>query len=130
MIAGFTMIGRLGADAEIRYAATGTPIAKMRVATTRWSKRDNAEETHWFTVQAAVSDKLTPYLTKGQLVYLAGDISTSKTDEKWYTNYFAHTVKLLGGSKGAGQDAAPAKVAVPSKDDGTSAPITDDDLPF
>ncbi|MCK5437519.1 MAG: single-stranded DNA-binding protein, partial [Desulfobulbaceae bacterium] len=45
MINKVILIGNLGADPEIRYSQTGTPVATFSVATTEvWKKQDGSKE--------------------------------------------------------------------------------------
>ncbi len=50
------VIGRLGADPELRYTAQGTAVAQMRLAVNRRTRAgtegEQREETDWFTIVA------------------------------------------------------------------------------
>jgi single-strand DNA-binding protein len=49
------IIGRLGADPEMRYASSGQPVANFSVATNRKYKNaggEDVKETVWFKVSA------------------------------------------------------------------------------
>ena len=128
------IIGRLGRDPEMRYTASGTPVANFPVATNRrWTDGDgNAqEETTWFRVsvfgrQAEVCNQ---YLEKGRTVLCEGDIRTSQyEDQQGVTRYSwelrAAAVKFLGGQGERGP--------VPEFNEGGSAPtsVQEDDIPF
>lgn len=72
------LIGRLGADPEMRYTASGTAVTNFRVACTRrrrgGQEGDVREETDWFTVVAweKLAEITSSYLTKGSKVYVEG----------------------------------------------------------
>jgi len=81
------LIGRLGADPELRHTGTGLPVATFNIATNRqWPGKDGSlqEETEWHTIVAW--DKLaqicSEHLTRGRLVYIEGRIHT----RSWETN--------------------------------------------
>ncbi|HQZ70890.1 MAG: single-stranded DNA-binding protein [Anaerolineae bacterium] len=142
------IVGNLGRDPELRYTATGTPVANFPVATNRrWTDAEgNAnEETTWFRVsvfgkQAEICNQ---YLEKGRVVLCDGEIRTSQyEDQEGHTRYSwelrANTVKFLsGGDRGAaampdfaegGQEAPP-----PTGTGGrraASPQVAEDDIPF
>ena len=48
------LIGRLGADPEMRYTADGTPVATFRIATTEtWKNKDGTkvDQTEWHRIR-------------------------------------------------------------------------------
>ena len=67
------LLGRVGADPEMRYTASGIAVTQVRLATDR-HRRDGESETDWHTV--VVWDKLgeatAEYVEKGQRMYVAG----------------------------------------------------------
>lgn len=125
-----TIVGNLGADAELRHTPSGKAVANFRVATTdRW--RDKAsgearEQTEWHRIVlwGDVAERLAPYLTKGRQVYVEGRIATSKyTDkegvERTSTSIVGDKVVLLGGGQSSGTSRQDAH-----------APAPDEDIPF
>ncbi len=79
------LIGRLGADPEMRYTQAGMPVATFNLATNRqWPAKDGTlqEETEWHTI--VVWDKLAricgDFLAKGRLVYIEGRLHTRSWD--------------------------------------------------
>jgi single-strand DNA-binding protein len=75
------IIGRLGADPEMRYTPSGSPVTTLRVAAGRqWrdANGESREETEWFSVIAwnKLAEICNQYLTKGSRVYLEGRIQT------------------------------------------------------
>lgn len=87
------IIGRLGADPELRYAGNGTPIANFNVATDE-SYTDNQgtkhEKTEWHrvTVFQRVAENCANYLGKGSLVYVEGSLQTRQwQDQQGQTRY-------------------------------------------
>ena len=124
-----TLVGHLGADAEVRETSNGTPVATLSVATSeRWSDKGSGEmkeKTEWHRVvlfgnQAA---SLRPYLVKGKLIHVGGSI-TYRTYEKdgetkYTTEIKARRLNLLGGK-------ADGDASATSNQDS----LTADDIPF
>lgn len=81
------LIGRLGADPEIKYAQSGTPVANLRIATDEsYTDRNGQrqEKTEWHTVIAfqRTAEICQQYLHKGSLVYIEGKLQTRKWQDK------------------------------------------------
>jgi len=79
-----TLIGNLGADPELRYTQSGTPVTSLRVATNRrWRAQDGTtqEETVWFRVSVwqRQAEACNQYLTKGQRVLVVGEMREPST---------------------------------------------------
>jgi len=67
--------GRLGADPESRFTASGQKVTTLIMAINK--KRGGKEETIWWrvTLWGERFDKMLPYLKKGSLVTAVGDLS-------------------------------------------------------
>lgn len=81
------IIGRLGADPEIKYTQSGSPVANLRVATDEsYTDRNGTrqERTEWHTVIAfqRTAEICQQYLHKGSLVYIEGKLQTRKWQDK------------------------------------------------
>ncbi len=141
------ILGNLGKDPEIRYAADGTTFASFSVATTeKWKSKSGEmnEHTEWHRVSFAgrLAEIAKEYLQKGSPVFVEGSIRTRKwTDkdgnEKYSTEVKGLSLQLLGsrtegGSKSsvssAGSKATPSAARSPKGDD-KFADMTDD-IPF
>lgn len=72
------LLGRLGADPEVRNTNGGTSVANLRLATER-RVREGEPETDWHTVVcwAGQADAVGRYLGKGDRVYVAGRLGYS-----------------------------------------------------
>jgi len=87
------IIGRLGADPELRYAANGTPIANFNVATDesytdREGNKQERTEWHRVVVFQRVAENCANYLGKGSLVYVEGGLQTRQwQDQQGQTRY-------------------------------------------
>lgn len=101
-----TLIGNLGRDPEVRYAQSGTAIAKLNLAVTERRKSGDSWEDHteWVRVTCfgKTAENAGQYLAKGRQIYVEGRMQTSKyTDregqEKWTTEVVASNIVFLGG---------------------------------
>ena len=87
------LIGRLGQDPELRYAANGMPVCKFSVATDEsYTDREGQkqEKTEWHRVVTfqKQAEHCSKYLHKGSLVFVEGSLSTNKwTDQQGQTRY-------------------------------------------
>jgi single-strand DNA-binding protein len=142
------LIGRLGADPEIKQTQGGKGFASLSVATSEnWKDKNSGEKkekTEWHRVvffnEGLVNvDK--PYLKMGAQIYVEGQLTTNKyTDnngqEKYSTQIvlqgYNSTLKMLGGATGSpqgGVDQSSASSSLPS-DDMSSPADLDDEVPF
>ena len=94
------LLGRLGADPEIRVSQDGKKIARFSLATSEsWkdkSTNEKKEKTEWHKIVifssglAEISEK---YLKKGSLIYIEGQVSTRKyTDQSGVEKYITEIV--------------------------------------
>jgi single-strand DNA-binding protein len=101
------LVGNLGADPEVRYAASGDAICNLRLATTdKWKDKasgESREATEWHRVvmYRKLAEIAERYLKKGSAVYLEGRLRTRKwTDkdgrERTTTEVEASDMKMLG----------------------------------
>lgn len=133
------LIGRVGADPEIRALENGK-VGRLRLATSEryFDKKANqtVELTEWHTISVfgAVADVVDKYVKKGQQLYIEGKLRTRKwTDkngvERYTTEVFCDSLKMLEKAPATAQNAgAPA----PAQEQAMPVPPADgvDDLPF
>jgi len=105
------ILGRLGADPEIRYTQQGTPVCNFRMVTS-YKSRDGDEQTEWHRVVAwgRLAEVCGEYLSKGRQAYVEGELQTRKWEDKngverYTTEIRAFRVEFVG-SRG---DGAPAQ---------------------
>lgn len=133
-----TLMGRLGADPEFRYAASGTEVVKFKIATDDgWGDR---KETNWhscvcFGKRAKV---IGDYFRKGSRILLTGRVSYRKWEKddgtsQWFTDVIVEDFEFVDKRQDGGQRAAtPQQAPAPNPsqfDDGGFA-MSDDDIPF
>ena len=136
------VVGNLGNDPEIRYAANGSAIASISVATSeRWKDKNSGEQqerTEWHRIKlfGRQAELAGEYLKKGSQVYIEGRIQTSKYQDKdgndrWSTEIVAREMTFLGGrGGGGGGDSQSASSASPRQRDSGPSGDFDDDIPF
>ena len=140
------LIGRLGADPEVRYMPSGDQITTIRLATTRrWKDRttnERKEETEWHRVVffGSLAKVAGEYLKKGGQIYAEGRIRTQKWQDqsgvdRFTTEIVADTMNMLdskphgeeykstGGSPSEPQRRSPSEA-------GHNYDYSDDDIPF
>jgi single-strand DNA-binding protein len=144
------LIGRLGADPEIKQMVNGKNVARLSLATSQsWKDKstgEKKEKTEWHRIvvfNEGLVNVVQQYLKKGAQIYIEGQLATRKwKDEqsgldKYSTEIviqgFNSSLTMLGGggSGGSGiqQDnsqSAPNKV----EDNSQASNDMDDEIPF
>lgn len=136
------IVGRLGADPEVKTISAGSTVTRLNVATSEnWTDKNGQkqERTEWhrITVWGKLAEICGKHLSKGRQVYVEGRLQTRSWEDpqgqkRYATEIVANTVQFLGsggersassaGSSGPGdfQDFGPE----PSFDQ------SNDDIPF
>jgi single-strand DNA-binding protein len=106
------IIGHLGREPEMRFTASGRPVASFSVATTRgWTNTDGErqEETEWFHVVTwgGLAELCKKRLHKGSQVYVEGRLQTRSWEgpdgEHYYrTELVAQELIFLDGRESVG----------------------------
>ena len=103
------LVGRLGADPEIRYTPNGQAVATLRLATNEWSgsgeSREERTEWHRVVVWGKLAERCSEYLKKGRQVYAEGRLRTRSWEDRdgnkrYTTEIVANTVQFLGSAGG------------------------------
>lgn len=106
MINRVTLVGRLGADVDIRYTPkSGTPVTKLRIATDsshRNAAGERVESTEWHSVivYGRSAENCAAYIGKGSLVYVEGFLKTRKwmdqqKIERYWTEVVCRQIRFL-----------------------------------
>lgn len=141
MINKVILIGNLGADPEIRYTQSGTPVVNFRVATTeRWKDQSGQqqEQTEWHSIVAwrRLAEICGEYLSKGSRVYIEGKLQTRKWqdqngNDRYTTEIVANEMKMLSPrGSGTGTDNYGADGGGYNNFPQEPPPSTGDDVPF
>lgn len=136
------LIGRLGADPEVRYTPSGDAVVNFSLATDeRWTDRDSGEKkqrTEWHRIVAwrKLAEICGEYLVKGKQIYCEGKIRTRSWESDSGTRYTTEIVidemiMLSDPSGQTGNRKAPPKdeQAYGGQDPGQDS-RHDDDIPF
>jgi len=135
------LVGRLGADPEMRFTKSGTGVCNINLATSeRWTDKQGQkqERTEWhrIVIWGKLGELCNEYLKKGRQAYVEGRIQTRSWEDKegnkrYTTEIVASTVQFLDSAKSAG---------APSGSKGSDekeapffeepAEVKDEDIPF
>ena len=144
------LVGNLGADPELRYTNTGTPVANFRIATNdTWTDKngEKQEKTEWHAIVAwgKLGEICGKYLKKGRPVYVEGRLQTRQWEDqqgnkRYTTEVVAQTMQMLGrpgefagesSGESAGEPSWEPRVQHSEEDVAVpAAGNADDDLPF
>jgi single-strand DNA-binding protein len=126
------VIGNLGADPEMRFAPSGSPVTTFRIASSRTFTTKDGEkkqETEWFTVVTwdKLAENCNQFLSKGRKAYVEGRLKTRSWEDKegvkrYATEIIASQVIFLDRSAGA------APLPEEAEEGGEGVPP--EDLPF
>lgn len=90
------IIGNIGGSCAIRTGQDGKSYNSFQVAV------NSGNSVQWFGVLMHRREKLEPYLTKGQKVYVRGDlhVRVNQTEKQIFVDLdiFAHEVELCGAN--------------------------------
>ena len=143
------LIGRLGADPEVKQMVNGKNVARLSLATSNTWKDKNTgekkEKTEWHRIvifNEGLVNVVQQYVKKGAQVYIEGQLTTRKwKDEKSGTDKYSTEVVLQGFNSSFkilsskinqvdnSQDAKVEKSSLPN-DNNTPSSDLDDEIPF
>ena len=94
------IIGYLGRDPELKYAASGMPITNLRIATDEsYVDRDGnkVERTEWHSVVVfqRAAENCANYLSKGSLVFVEGSLQTRKWQDQQGQDRYTTEIRAL-----------------------------------
>ena len=143
------LIGRLGADPEIKQMVNGKSVARLSLATSNTWKDKNTgekkEKTEWHRIvifNEGLVNVVKQYLKKGAQVYIEGQLSTRKwRDEKAGVDKYStevvlqgynSTLTMLGGKVGGQENLSQNKKdsVLPDDTSATTNQDLDDEIPF
>jgi len=143
------LIGRLGADPEIKQMVNGKSVARLSLATSNTWKDKNTgekkEKTEWHRIvifNEGLVNVVQQYVKKGAQVYVEGQLTTRKwKDEKAGIDRYSTEVVLQGfnstftilSSKNSQSDNAvdaPIEKSALPNDENIPSNDLDDEIPF
>ncbi len=140
------LIGRLGADPEIKQMVNGKSVARLSLATSQsWKDKNTGEKkekTEWHRIvvfNEGLVNVVQQYLKKGAQIYVEGQISTRKwKDEQSGQDKYSTEIIIQGYNSsltmlgGGSQNTISSQDATQKLDDSPQSPQNDldDDIPF
>ena len=144
------LIGRLGADPEIKQMVNGKSVARLSLATSQsWKDKNTGEKkekTEWHRIvvfNEGLVNVVKQYLKKGAQVYIEGHLSTRKwKDEKSGQDKYSteiiiqgynSSLTMLGGASSSGIQNGNVNKQISKNSDEASQTIEndlDDEIPF
>ena len=141
------ILGRLGADPELRSSPSGVTTCNLSIATSiNWTDKnsgDKKEKTEWHRVVffGRPAEVIDQYMKKGQQLYVEGRLETSKYEkdgiERFSTNIIGESFNFISGSSTLMDDSTqnefnqtPSQNENMSSESNTKKDDFDDDIPF
>jgi len=121
-----TIVGRLGADPELRYTPSGTAVANFRVATNEsWKNKEGKSQTrvewHRIVVWGRQAETSAEYLKKGSEVFIEGRLQTREWVDKEQVKRYVTEVVAQRVQFGA-QPKVTDEAEEPSPEESTNEP--------
>ena len=146
------LIGRLGADPEIKQMVNGKNVARLSLATSQtWKDKstgEKKEKTEWHRIvvfNEGLVNVVKQYLKKGAQIYVEGQLSTRKWkdeqsgQDKYSTEIliqgYNSSLTMLGGGSGGIQNDNTSQTISKNSDDTSQSQVQekdldDDEIPF
>ena len=144
------LIGRLGADPEIKQMVNGKNVARLSLATSQaWKDKstgEKKEKTEWHRIvvfNEGLVNVVQQYLKKGAQIYVEGQLSTRKWkdeqsgQDKYTTEIliqgYNSSLTMLGGGSGGIQNDNTSQAISKNSDDKSQVQqndLDDDEIPF
>ena len=142
------LIGRLGADPEIKQMVNGKSVARLSLATSQsWKDRNSGEKkekTEWHRIvvfNEGLVNVVQQYLKKGSQIYVEGQLTTRKWkdeqsgQDKFSTEiviqgYNSSLTMLGGGNSGGGISNDNSQISNNSDEISQISNDMDDEIPF
>jgi len=143
------LIGRLGADPEIKQMVNGKSVARLSLATSQsWkdkSSGEKKEKTEWHRIvvfNEGLVNVVQQYLKKGAQIYVEGQLTTRKWkdeqsgQDKYSTEIviqgYNSSLTMLGGGSGGGgiQNDNSQPISNKVEENPQASNDMDDEIPF
>ena len=140
------LIGRLGADPEIKQMVNGKNVARLSLATSQsWKDKNSGEKkekTEWHRIvvfNEGLVNVVQQYLKKGAQIYVEGQLSTRKwKDEQSGQDKYSTEILIQGYNSSLTMLGGGNQNSIPSQDNKQTIEDTsqaapndlDDDIPF
>ena len=96
------LLGRLGANPEVKTTQTGMKVANLSLATNDGTKDNITTEWHKVVVFGKSAEVIEKYTSKGSNLYIEGRLQTQKWQDKngnnqYSTSIIASSFQFIGG---------------------------------
>ena len=137
------LLGRVGADPEMRYTASGIAVTQLRLATDR-VRKGGENDTDWHSIVTwdKLAEAVAQYVEKGQRLYVAGRLVQNSWEgddgqRRYRTEIHAQEVVFLdsarngggGGNSGTVTGSTPAAATRPTPETPTDSTLAVDTSP-
>lgn len=131
-----TLLGRLGADPEIKSMQNGDKVANLRIATSEsWKDKNTGEKkerTEWHSVvvwSSGLVGVVERYVKKGMQVLVEGQLRTRKWQDQSGTDRYSTEV-VLQGFDARLMMLDGKREATQQESSDSASPEIDDEIPF
>ena len=140
------LIGRLGADPQVKQMVNGKSVANLSLATSQsWKDKstgEKKEKTEWHRIvvfNEGLVNVIQQYLKKGAQIYVEGQLSTRKwKDEQSGQDKYSTEIVIQGYNSslvmlgGGNQNSIPSQASKETAENSTQVVQNDldDDIPF
>ena len=141
------LIGRLGADPEVKQMVNGKSVARLSLATSQsWKDKNTGEKkekTEWHRVvvfNEGLVNVVQQYLKRGSQIYIEGQLSTRKWkdeqsgQDKYSTEIiiqgYNSSLTMLGGSNSSGGITNDKPQSIDNDNMSQISNDMDDEIPF
>ncbi len=134
------LVGRLGADPEMRYTPNGVGVAHLRLATNETFKDktgQSQDQTEWHRVVlfGKTAELAGQYLKKGASLFIEGRIRTNKWkdqsgQDRYSTEIVANEMQFMGGNREAENKANSSEASLPVQHAEPDDQFKGEDIPF
>ena len=127
------LLGRVGAEPEMRYTSNGTAVTNLSLATDR-QRKDGESTTDWHRVVcwAKLAETINQYVAKGDRLYVTGRLVYDSYEgedgqRRYYTEVHARDVVFLDSRNGQRdtevEDAAGAQPSPDGQEEAIASPF-------
>ena len=110
------LLGRVGAEPEMKYTASGIAVTQLRLATDR-VRKGSETETDWHSVVVweRLAEAVAQYVEKGQRLYVAGRLAQNSWEgddgqRRYRTEIHAQEVVFLDSARSGNAGSGNAQV--------------------
>ena len=134
------LVGNVGRDPEVKYFPSGDPCATFSLATTEsWNSKsgERKEKTEWHRIEVTgkTAEVVQKYVTKGQQIYVEGQVTYEEWNDKEGNKRTATKIKVGAYNGrivllGKGGDRKPQPEVVETTSGPVAVGVNNDDIPF